>query len=89
MARRAGQTDLAGDRPQAHSEIRQFILLPHCPFEAIVYDGARDMEELEAARVGEAKGGAIQSTRFVIECGFLGVLARQQLVQATGLGEGT
>ena len=76
MGIRALETELCADRRQAGGEIDELLFLPNGPVEAVANEGARDIDQMQAARVGEAKGRAIEGALLVIERRFLGVLAR-------------
>ena len=67
-------TELCADRRQTGGEIDELLFLPNGPVEAVANEGARDIDQTQTARLGEAKGRAIESARLVVERRFLGVL---------------
>lgn len=83
MGSRAFEPELCANGAKAVGEIDELLFLPDSPFETIANEGAGYVDQMQTARIGKAKGRAIEGALLVVERRLLGILGGKKLDKTT------
>ncbi|MNV62488.1 hypothetical protein D3C71_1550360 [compost metagenome] len=76
------QSETARDGSEPRNEIGQYVLLMDGPLQPIAQQGAPDVHQMQATRVGKPECFAISRGVLIIERRFLGAVTRQPFMHA-------